>query len=692
MAKKTIALDKLRNIGIMAHIDAGKTTTTERILYYTGKIYRIGEVHEGTATMDWMVQEQERGITITAAATTCFWKDHTVQILDTPGHVDFTVEVERSLRVLDGAVAVFDGVHGVEPQSETVWRQADKYSVARIAFVNKMDRVGASYENSIQTIKDRLQAPAVAFQMPIGAEDAFTGMIDLLTQKAFIWKSDKGEEYLETDIPSELADEAASRRSELLEAIVETDDELMDAFLEGKELEISKLKAAVRKAVIGLTMVPVLCGSAFKNKGVQPLLDAVLDYLPSPLDLPDAEGLTADKREQAVTVKRIPEESFSALIFKIVSDPFVGQLAYIRVYSGTIKVGSSVFNSRTGKKERMQKIFRMEANSREEITACTAGDIVAVAGLKEVGTGDTVCDPKKPIRFESVDFPEAVIAQAIEPRSTADAAKLDKALARLGSEDPSFQVSDNKETGQKIIRGMGELHLAIIVDRLKREFKVEANVGSPQVSYRETIESELTHKETFERDTASGQFAEVKIRVEPTGDNAGTLEFVNNCPKEQLPEHLIPVIQRGMQEAMMAGPIASFPMIGIKVTLVGATYDEERSDEIAFRIAASLAFRAATRASKPKLLEPIMRVEVLVPEEYMSGTISDLNQRKAKVSGIGLRGPLQVISANTPLSQMFGYSTQLRSVSQGRATFTMQFDSYQEVNKATLERITGITS
>jgi elongation factor G len=593
--------------------------------------------------------------------------------------------------VLDGAVAVFDGVHGVEPQSETVWRQADKYNVARIAFVNKMDRVGASYEESIQTMKDRLQAPAVPFQMPIGAEDGFTGVIDLLSQKALIWKGDTNEEYSETEIPAELAEEAAKRRAELIETIVETDDELMEAFLEGNEPPLDKLKAAVRKSVIARTMVPVMCGSAFKNKGVQPLLDAVLDYLPSPLDLPDAEGLSADKREQAMTVKRIPEESFSALIFKIVADSFVGQLAYIRVYSGTMKIGSAVFNSRTGKKERMQKIFRMQANSREEINACTAGDIVAVAGLKEVGTGDTICDPKKPIRFESVDFPEAVIAQAIEPRSTADAAKLEKALARLGSEDPSFQVSDNVETGQKIIRGMGELHLAIIVDRLKREFKVEANVGAPQVSYRETIQKELTHKETFERDTGTGQFAELSIRVESTGENSGTLEFVNNCPKEQLPDHLLPVIERGMQEAMMAGPIASFPMIGVKATLVGATYDEERSDEIAFRIAASMAFRNAVRAAEPKLLEPIMQVEVLVPEEYMSGTISDLNQRKAKVGGIGLRGPLQVITANAPLSQMFGYSTQLRSVSQGRATFSMQFDSYKQVSKDTLQRITGIT-
>jgi len=589
MAKKTIALEKLRNIGIMAHIDAGKTTTTERILYYTGKIYRIGEVHEGTATMDWMVQEQERGITITAAATTCYWKDHTIQILDTPGHVDFTVEVERSLRVLDGAVAVFDGVHGVEPQSETVWRQADKYKVARIAFVNKMDRVGASYEESIQTMKDRLQAPAIAFQMPIGSEDEFTGMIDLLTGKALVWKSDTGEEFSEEEIPADLAEEAARRRSELIETIVETDDDLMEAFLEGNEPSLVDLKAAVRKAVIERTMVPVLCGTAFKNKGVQPLLDAVLDYLPSPLDLEDAEGLTADKREQPISVKRIPEEPFSGLIFKIVADAFVGQLAYLRVYSGVAKVGTAVFNSRTGKKERIQKIFRMQANSREEIQSCIAGDIIAVAGLKEVGTGDTICDPKKPIRFESVDFPEAVIAQAIEPKSTADAAKLEKALSRLGSEDPSFQVSDNVETGQKIIRGMGELHLAIIVDRLKREFKVEANIGSPQVSYRETIEKELTHKETFERDTGSNQFAEVSIRLEPTGENSGTLEFVNNCPKDQLPEHLIPVVERGMQEAMMAGPIASFPMIGVKATLVGATYDEERSDEIAFRIAASMA-------------------------------------------------------------------------------------------------------
>ncbi len=691
---KPINLKNLRNIGIMAHIDAGKTTTTERILYYTGKIHRIGEVHDGAATMDWMIQEQERGITITAAAITCYWQDHTINIIDTPGHVDFTVEVERSLRVLDGAVAVFDGVHGVEPQSETVWRQADKYKVPRIAFINKLDRVGGNFQASVDSIVERLKAKAVPIQIPIGVEDQFKGVVDLITGKALIWEDasgQSGEKYLETDVPADLELDYQTAREFLIESLAEVDDTFMEKYLGGEEITAHDMKTACRAATIAMKMVPVICGSAFKNKGVQPLINAVIDYLPSPVDLSDVEGLSADTKETKLTRKRVDDAPFSALAFKIRSDPFLGHVCYLRVYSGVVTVGDMVLNTRLDKKERLQKIFRMQANQREEIKSVGAGDICAIAGMKLVATGDTLCDAKHPIRFESVDFPEAVIAQAIEPRSSVDAEKLEKALERLVAEDPSFHVTDDKETGQKIIRGMGELHLDIIIDRLKREFKVEANVGSPQVSYRETITQKVTHRETFRRDIGINQFAEVELELVPIENTKSQVEFENKAGVSQVPVHFVASVKQGITEAMNAGTIAGFPMIGIKAILKGGAYDEEITDEIAFRIAASNAMRHAVQKAKPQLLEPIMDIEVLVPDDYMSSVITDLNQRKGKVNGINMRGHLQAISAQAPLSQMFGYSTHLRSVSQGRATYTMQFATYEPVGKDTYHRITGLT-
>lgn len=690
-SKKSKSLSDIRNIGIMAHIDAGKTTTTERILYYTGKIHKIGEVHEGTATMDWMIQEQERGITITAAATTCYWGNSAINIIDTPGHVDFTVEVERSLRVLDGAVAVFDGVHGVEPQSETVWRQADRYKVARLAFVNKLDRVGAVFIDALESIRERLGANPIAFQLPIGAEEDFRGVVDLIENKALIWPDDAelGAKYREEPVPVDMHDEVSVARDKLIEAIVETNDALMEKFLSEEPISSEQLREAAREATLSFKIVPVFCGSAFKNKGIQPLLDAIVAYLPSPVDQESMEAFTADKKEQKINIKRDIESPMSSIAFKIVSDPFIGQLAFVRLYSGKMSVGDSVFNSRTEKRERIQKIFQMEANNRKEINTARAGDIFAVAGLKSVGTGDTLCDPKHPVRFESVDFPVAVIAQAIEPKSTADVDKLEKALQRLQSEDPSFNVSDDLETGQKIIRGMGELHLEIIVDRLKREFKVAANVGSPQVSYRETITKEVTHDETLSRDVGVKQFAQVKIRVSPNTNQNGQLEFINKASETAIPAHFISAIKSGLAGAMNVGPIASFPLIGLKVELLGGSHDREISDDIAFKIVATQAMRNATRSASAKLLEPMMDLEVLAPEEYLSNVITDLNQRKAKVNSISMRNNLQVVQSHAPLSQMFGYSTALRSISQGRASYTMKFTCYNEVSKEVLERITG---
>jgi elongation factor G len=685
-------LSRLRNIGIMAHIDAGKTTTTERILFYTGKIHRIGEVHDGTATMDWMVQEQERGITITSAATTCFWKDHRINIIDTPGHVDFTVEVERSLRVLDGAVAVFDGVHGVEPQSETVWRQADKYGVPRIAFINKMDRVGADFHMSLQSMVSRLAAKPLPFQLPIGSEDSFSGVIDLIKMKALVWdESEGGATFSEMDIPEELLADAQAARETLLETIAGTDDPLTEKFLEGQEIGADELIAAARRATIAFKFVPVFCGSAFKNKGVQPLIDAVLMYLPSPVDLADVKGLSADDKEIEMARKRTIEDPMSGIIFKIMTDSYVGQLCFVRLYSGLLKVGETVFNSRTLKRERVAKILMMQANQREEVQEARAGDICAIAGPKGVATGDTICDQKHPIRFESVSFPEPVIAVAIEPKSAADSAKLLKSLDRLMMEDPTFRVTENQETGQTLISGMGELHLEIIVDRLKREFRAEANVGAPQVAYRETIGKAVRCAEEFRRDTGTlHQYALVKLSLEPIVDQGG-LVFENKASPLEVPESLVQGVRKGLQETVLAGPMAGFGVLGVKATLLGGRFEVENSSELSFKIAAGMAMRKGFREADPKLLEPVMAIEVISPENYVSNVITDLNSRHARVSNVNARGHLQVVKATAPLSEMFGYSTELRSISQGRASYTMQFAAYEEVSKSTLEKITGIS-
>jgi elongation factor G len=696
MAKK-VDLDKFRNIGIMAHIDAGKTTTTERILFYTGKIHKIGEVHEGNTTMDWMIQEQERGITITAAAITCYWKDHRINIIDTPGHVDFTVEVERSLRVLDGAVAVFDGVNGVEPQSETVWRQADRYRVPRIAFINKMDRIGADFKASVQSIIDRLGGNAVPFQIPIGIEDGFRGVVDLVTMKGFFWdESTQGSnDYRIGDIPEDLRDEAQSARDFMVEKVAETSESLTEKFLLGEEIQNKELIDAARQATLHFKIVPVFCGSAFKNKGIQPLMDAILAYLPSPIDLGPVEGLSADDREQALVRERTPEEPFSAIIFKIVSDPFVGQLAFARIYSGVLESGQTYLNTRTVKRERVAKILMMSANDREELKTASAGEIVALAGLKGVATGDTFCDQKHPIRYESVVFPSPVISVAIEPKSTAEQEKLVKALDRLTAEDPTFKVRFDPETGQTLMSGMGELHLDIIVDRLRREFKVDANVGAPQVSYRETISETVTQKEIFERETAGlHQFAGVEVELHPVsngeqGVSQTDLDFENKSSPGKISAPFIRGVRTGVLEGLAAGPIAGFPVIGIKCVFLDGQILDGVSDELAFKIAASQAVRAALRHGKPKLLEPVMALEVLVPDQYLSNIITDLNSRHARVNQVGIRGHLQVVDATAPLSQMFGYSTELRSISQGRATYSMQFSHFEGVSRQTLERITG---
>lgn len=692
MAPKKTDLSNFRNIGIMAHIDAGKTTTTERILFYTGKIHQIGEVHDGNTTTDWMIQEQERGITITAAAVTAIWKNHRINLIDTPGHVDFTVEVERSLRVLDGAVAVFDGVHGVEPQSETVWRQANKYKVPRIAFINKLDRVGGDFAASVESIRERLLANPVPFQLPIGREDQFSGIIDLVGMKAMIWEGDdttSGSTFKTVDIPADLADEAALAREHLVEKIAETDEKLTEKFLEGQPISADELWAAARRATIAFHIVPVFCGSAFKNKGVQQLLDAICALLPSPLDLPPVSGLSADDKEIPMTRKRIPEEPFSGIVFKIMTDPFVGHVSYIRVYSGVLEVGTTVYNSRTGKRERIAKILQMHANQREEVPTASAGEIVAVAGLKLAATGDTVCDQKDPIRYETVQFPTPVIAIAIEPKSAAESDKLMKSLDRLAVEDPTFKVSFDPETAQTLISGMGELHLEIIVDRLKREFKVDANIGAPQVSYRETIGTTAQAEEEFIRETAGlNQYAKVKIQVEPTQDQGG-LVFENAASPALVPPQFLKGVRTGLEESLQAGPIAGFPVLGVKATLKGGGFQDNVSDEIAFKIAAAMCMRTVLRAAQPKLLEPVMALEVLVPENFLSNVITDLNSRKARVNNVTLRGTLQVVEATAPLSEMFGYSTELRSVTQGRATYSMQFSHYEQVSKQTLDRITG---
>jgi elongation factor G len=692
MSAKTTDLANLRNIGIMAHIDAGKTTTTERILFYTGQIHRVGEVHEGNTTTDWMVQEQERGITITAAAVTSTWKNHQINIIDTPGHVDFTIEVERSLRVLDGAIAVFDGVSGVEPQSETVWRQADKYKVPRICFINKMDRVGASFVNSVASIRERLAAHPVPFQLPIGAEDQFSGVIDLIKMKALIWGVGdcKGEVWSEAEIPADMAAETALAREFLIEQIANCDDLLAEKYLGGEAISEAELKSAARRATIGFKFVPVFCGSAFKNKGVQPLLDAVIDYLPSPIELANVEGMDVEDEEKIITRKRTSDENFSGLAFKIMSDPFVGQLTYVRIYSGSMTVGEVVLNTRTNKRERIAKILRMQANDREELETVGAGEIVAIAGFKLIATGDTICDQKHPLRFESVIFPEPVISIALEVRSSADTDKLQKALERLQNEDPSFRVSFNGETGQTLLSGMGELHLEIIVDRLKREFKVECNVGKPQVSYRETISAEGRVDETHRREGAGvNQFAQVTIEFSP-GPRDGVLVFENKVKENKLPKIYADQVKKGLEESLLAGPIAGFPVVGVKASLVDGRFDPAIPDPNAFKVAASMALRRGLRGATPLLLEPVMALEVIAPEDYLSNVITDLNSRRAHVNNVTMKGHLQCVEANASLSEMFGYSTQLRSISQGRATFTMKFASYEQVSPMTLKRITGV--
>ena len=684
-------LAKVRNIGIMAHIDAGKTTTTERILFYTGINYKIGEVHEGAATMDWMPQEQERGITITSAATTCSWDGHTINIIDTPGHVDFTVEVERSLRVLDGAVAVFDGVAGVEPQSETVWRQADRYNVPRICFVNKLDRVGAEFHRCVDMIVTRLNATPLVLQLPIGAEADFRGVIDLVGMRALLWHTEgKGDEYDVEDIPATHLDVAREWRDRMLETIAESDDEMMELYLEGKEPSEADLIAAIRRATIAGKLNPVLAGSAFKNKGVQPMLDAVVRYLPSPLDVEAVEGHAVGDETKIVARKPSESEPFSALAFKIMSDPHLGKLTYIRVYSGVLAAGTQVLNSTKGKKERIGKIYRMHANKREEIDRVGAGDIVAVMGLKDTTTGDTLCADNAPVILESMTFPAPVIHVAIEPKSKADQEKLGTAIQRLAEEDPTFQVRTDEETGQTIIAGMGELHLDVLVDRMRREFKVEANVGKPQVAYRETItraveKVDYTHKK---QTGGSGQFAKVQISLEPSGGEVdGGYEFVNKVTGGRIPREYIPSVDAGCQEAMEYGVLAGYPLVDVKVTLLDGQYHEVDSSELAFKIAGSMAFKEAARKAGPVLMEPMMAVEVTTPEDFMGDVIGDLNSRRGQIQAMDERSGARVVRALVPLSEMFGYVGDLRSRTQGRASYSMQFDSYAQVPKNVSEEI-----
>jgi elongation factor G len=689
---RKFTLEKTRNIGIMAHIDAGKTTTTERILYYTGRTYKIGEVHEGAATMDWMEQEQERGITITSAATTCEWRDHRINIIDTPGHVDFTVEVERSLRVLDGAIALFDSVAGVEPQSETVWRQADKYHVPRIAFINKMDRIGADFDMSIRTMVDRLGAHPVPVQLPIGAEADLRGIIDLVGMKAIIYKDELGKEYDVVDIPEEYAEASQAAREHLLEEVSHYDDDLVELILEDADVPVATLKSAIRKATLGLKLTPVLCGSAFKNKGVQPLLDAVLDYLPSPLDVPPITGLedVRGQDEPREAVRHADDgEPFAALVHKIMADPFVGKLTYFRVYSGKLEAGSRILNVNTGRTERIGRILMMHANDREEVPEVYAGDIAAGVGIKQVATGDTLAAPDAPIKLETITFPEPVIKVAVEPRSKADQEKMSIALGRLAEEDPTFQVATNEETGQTEISGMGELHLEVLVDRMKREFNVEANVGKPQVSYRETIKGHAEKIEgRFVRQTGgSGQYGIVYIDIEPAPGEG--FDFVSKIRGGSVPTEFIPAVEKGVEEALGSGVKAGYPMVDVRVTLVDGKYHDTDSSEIAFKVAGSLAFKEAARRAKPILLEPIFKVEVVTPEEFLGDVIGDLSRRRGRLEGQERRGNALAVTAYVPLSEMFGYVTDLRSNTQGRATSTMQFERYDEVPPNIAEQIVG---
>jgi elongation factor G len=680
-----IDLATVRNIGIMAHIDAGKTTTTERILFYTGISYKIGEVHEGAATMDWMEQEQERGITITSAATTCMWKDHLINIIDTPGHVDFTVEVERSLRVLDGAVAVFDGVAGVEPQSETVWRQADRYSVPRICFVNKLDRTGASFDKCVGMIKDRLNAVALVLQLPIGLESDFIGVVDLIAMKALVWRGEtkKGEDYTIEEIPADMLEKSKAARLEMLETLAENDDALMEKFLEGVELSEEEIIAGIRRATIAAKLSPVLTGSAFKNKGVQPMLDAVTRYLPSPLDVDAIVGTEMNDKEKEL--KRFPknDEPFSALAFKIMTDPHLGKLTFIRVYSGVLETGSTILNSTKDRKERIGKIYQMHANKREERDNVGAGMIVAVMGLKDTTTGETLCDPAKPVILESMDFPAPVISVAIEPKTKGDQEKLGVAIQRLSEEDPTFHVNTDEETGQTIIAGMGELHLEILVDRMRREFKVEANVGKPQVAYRETLRKAVArHDYTHKKQTGgSGQFAKIQIAVEPlpTGQIEGGYEFVNKVTGGRVPKEYIPSVDAGCKEAMTSGPLAGYPLTDVRVTLLDGAYHDVDSSELAFKVAGLAAFKEAAKLADPAILEPVMRVEVVTPEDFMGDVIGDLNSRRGQIQAMDERSGARVVRALVPLSEMFGYVGDLRSRTQGRASYSMEFDSYAEV-------------
>ncbi len=686
MARK-VALEKTRNIGIMAHIDAGKTTTTERVLFYTGISHKIGEVHDGAATMDWMEQEQERGITITSAATTCFWKDHRVNIIDTPGHVDFTIEVERSLKVLDGAVAVFCSVGGVEPQSETVWRQADKYHVPRIAFINKMDRIGANFNRGVDMIRERLGANPLPLQLPIGAEENFRGLVDLVTMEAIVWDDESmGAKFAVIDIPEDMVDDVEMAREALLEEISANDEELMEKYLGGEELTVDEIKAAIRRGTKNIEFCPVFCGSAFKNKGVQPLLDAVVDYMPSPLDVPAIKGVNPDNGEE-LERPASDSEPFAALAFKIMTDPFVGQLSFFRVYSGIAESGTTVLNSTKGKKERFGRLLKMHANKREEIKQVYAGDIAAAVGLKHTTTGDTLCDPDRPSLLESMEFPEPVIHLSVEPKTKSDQEKMGVALGKLLSEDPSLRVRTDEETGQTILSGMGELHLEIIVDRMKREFKVECNVGAPQVAYRESITKSVEVQGKFVRQSGGrGQYGDCWLRLEP-GEPGEGFSFIDEIKGGVIPREYIPAVGKGAEEAAENGVLAGFPIVDVRVACYDGSYHDVDSSEMAFKIAGSMGFKEGARKAAPALLEPIMAVEVVVPEEYMGDVIGDLNSRRGRIMGMDSRGGAQVVNAHVPLSSMFGYATDLRSSTQGRATYTMVFDHYDQVPKAISEEI-----
>ena len=688
---RQVSLKDTRNIGIMAHIDAGKTTVTERILYYSGKIHKIGDTHDGAAQMDWMVQEQERGITITSAATTCFWKGNRINIIDTPGHVDFTVEVERSLRVLDGSVALFDAKSGVEPQSETVWRQADKYGVPRICFINKMDATGADYFMSVDTIRERLRANAVPIEIPIGAEDKFVGVVDLITMKANIYKNELGTEFTVEEIPSDLVEVAEKYRAELLENIAEHDEELMEKYLEGEELTEEEIKRAIRTATIANAMNPVLCGSAYKNKGVQPLLDAIVDYMPAPIDVPDIKGVDP-QTDEPTTRKSSDEEPFAALAFKIATDPYVGKLAFTRIYSGSVESGSYVYNSTKGKRERIGRILMMHANKREEIDKAYAGDIVAIIGLKDTTTGDTLCDMDSEVILENMEFPDPVISVAIEPKTKASQEKMGIALAKLAEEDPTFRTYTDEETGDTIISGMGELHLEIIVDRLLREFKVEANIGNPQVAYRESITQAAEAQGKYVKQSGGrGQYGDCTLRVEPLDnpEESNGIEFVNAIVGGAIPKEYIPSVQAGAEEAAQTGILGGYPMLDMKITLLDGSYHDVDSSEMAYKIAGSMGFRAAVAKAKPILLEPAMKVEITTPDEYLGDVMGDVSSRRGKIDGMNPKNGVHVLDAFIPLAEMFGYATDLRSKTQGRATYSMQFDHYEQVPNSISEEVIG---